>query len=253
MVQKALEKQKKDFDKAIAKATKEFEEKLRMVLKNQNRGRESWSRLRNPSKKSTSRSQDSKSRRSRSRSRSHSPMAKTGKTHPARQNHTTRRHLTPRPSRSISPRRERSRLQKSVKFNKEDCTIIFENSESPAVVCSQGGPRFIQPARAQNCKSSQDAHVSNRGGRGRGRGLAVEVEVNHHLDWAEVRLGIHAINKETITTKAEVEGSLSNTEETEEKFGEDFNLPTPSVKGIPDWWKLSKEDLFIAVAEYFLC
>ena len=31
--------------------------------------------------------------------------------------------------------------------------------------------------------------------------------------------------EETITTKAEVEGSLSNTEETEEKIGEDVNLP----------------------------
>ena len=40
---------------------------------------------------------------------------------------------------------------------------------------------------------------------------AVEVEVNHHLDRAEVHLGIYAINEETITTKAEVEGSLSNT------------------------------------------
>ena len=54
---------------------------------------------------------------------------------------------------------------------------------------------------------------------------AVEVEVNHHLDRAEVHLGIYAINEETITTKAVVEGSLSNTEETEEKFGEDVNLP----------------------------
>ena len=55
--------------------------------------------------------------------------------------------------------------------------------------------------------------------------VAVVVKVNLHLNQAKVHLGIHVINEERITTKAEVEGNPSNTEEMEEKFGEDVNLP----------------------------
>lgn len=168
MVQEALEKQKKDFDKAIAKTTKEFEEKLKMVSKNQNRGRESWSRPRNQNKKSTSRSPDSKSSRSRSRSRSHSPMAKTGKTHPARQNHTTRRHLTPRPSRSISPRRGRSRSPSS--STKKIVQSSLKHQSPPPWFAAKEDRDLFSQQQLKTAASSQDAHVSNRGGRGRGRG-----------------------------------------------------------------------------------
>ena len=148
------------------------------------------------------------------------PYGKDGKTHPARQNHTTRRHLTPCPSRSISPRRGRSRSPSS-STRKIVQSSLKHQSPPPWFAAKEDRDLFSQQ-QLKTAASSQDAHVSNRGGRGKGRGRGRGQPSPRSSRSPPRNL---RDQRGVITTKAEVEGSLSNTEETEEKFGEDVNLP----------------------------